>query len=106
MQRQSELLMFDQRKEAKGAVAEPLDEQRLGALRHGGLHESRTLADGGDANPVRLQRLSIGVPGHRHRLGRVVEEIEVSREPRRPEGLVERHTTSDVAVSGGAAPRR
>jgi hypothetical protein len=105
VERQSQLVVFDKRKESKRAVSRPFHEQRLRAIGDGGLHEAGTLADGRHRVAAGLERFAIRVPRTRHRFRRIVKQVEAARDARRGERHTQRDAAGDVALTSGAASR-
>jgi hypothetical protein len=82
---------------------DPLDDDRFAAAQRLGFDEGRPLADDPQLVPGSLQGLAVGPPGRGQRFLCVVKEVEVSRDPRGPEQLVQGRGARDVTLAAANA---
>ena len=99
MQGEPEFRMGHQREEPVGAVARPLQQHPVVTEADLGLDESRAFTEHADGIPALLERDAVALPGGRERLFRVVEDIEIAREPRSPDQFVQRGSAGEVALA-------
>lgn len=99
MEDQAEIFILDQREETKGAFRQPLHDGSIRSLGHHGFNVGRRLPD-------HIQRVS--VPGQQRAvirprvvecLVRVVEQVDIARNPRRLQKGIEGHTPGNVAFA-------
>lgn len=78
MEREPELRVLHQGKEAIGAVAYPFHNQRVAVAGDSGFHEAGPLASRLHRIACQFEELPIGIPRRRHGFRRVVKDVEVA----------------------------
>jgi hypothetical protein len=97
---EAEDVALDEREEAVGTVLGPLEQHALAFARRLRLDERGALPQDTQSIAASLEEPPVGLPGRGQGLFGVVEQVEVSRQPRRRQQLVERRATRDVALAG------
>ena len=99
VQRETELRMCDERKEAERAVVCPLQDDRLPLAPHDRFDERRPLANDLDLVTSVEQCRTIDIPCSSQGRSRVVKEIEILRDPWCVEDRIQRGATGDIALA-------
>jgi hypothetical protein len=94
VQRETELRMFDEWKEAERAVVGPLQDDGLPIAPHDPFDKRRPFANDLDLVTSVEQGRTIGIPGRRQGRSCVVKEIEILRDSWRIEDRVQRGATA------------
>jgi hypothetical protein len=105
MEDQAELLVLDQRKEPKRAVACPFDHQRFTTAGDDRFDISRPLTQHRHGVARSDQGAPIAIPRSRDSFGGVVEQIEITRDTVSPQRHRQRDAASDVTLAMRAARR-
>jgi hypothetical protein len=103
VERQPEVFVFYERKEPEGTVPSPLQDQRLRSPLHERLDKALTLAKQCDVESLSLEQSPIGRPARRDGLGRIVEQVDVVRDPARFGQRIERGGAGHVALAASHA---
>jgi hypothetical protein len=106
VEHEAELLVRHQRKEAERAFARPLHPHRLASPPHLGFDVPGALLLHADREPVPLEQRAVLTPARGDRGLGVVKEVEIPRQARRAEQLVERCRSGDVALAARHAMLR
>jgi len=96
---ESELFVLDEREKPIGTVPDPLKHHRLITLRGSCLDERRALTEHGDGKLVPLEQVSVRIPRRRHGLLGIVEKVDIPRNPRCGDELVERGATGEICLA-------
>ena len=99
MKGQPELLVTLEREESKGAIARPFQEDTVAARGDLRLDEGRALPHEEHLEAVRLEEEPIGAPARLEGLVGIVEQVDVPRDARGRDQLVQGHTAGDVAFA-------
>ncbi|MEO6027298.1 MAG: hypothetical protein ABIR79_10580 [Candidatus Binatia bacterium] len=92
--------MLDEWVKAIGTIPCPFDQYRIDALGHPGLYERRTFSDHGDGESRVDEQRPVAFPARAERFIGIVKEVDVARESRRRQELVQRDTDGNVALTG------
>ncbi len=103
VQHEPQHFMAHQGEVAIAAVAGPFEANALSFPLDLGFDKGRSLAQDTNRESVRLEQSPVGMPGGAQRFIGVVEQIEVARDPRGADQLVQGDAISNIGFTGSDA---